>query len=180
MAFCGCSGLTSVIVMIAEPLEISNNTFNGCYNATLYVPAGSKTKYEATYYWENFKEIVEKERCATPTIKHIGGKLKFECETEGVEFISHFSTPPGTDNNTSEVSVPTTYNVSVYAKKEGYLNSDAATANIDIRGKKGDVNQDGEVTITDAVSVVNIILEGGAAAPALKELEEIDSEANPE
>ena len=146
-------------------MKISNYTFYQCYNATLYVPAGSKTKYEAADYWKNFKEIVEMipEKCATPTIKYIDGKLKFECETEGVEFISHFSTPTGADNNLSEVSEPTTNIVSVYAKKEGYLNSDVATANIDVRGIKGDVNQDGVVTITDAVSVVNIIQNGGGS-----------------
>ncbi len=38
-------------------------------------------------------------------------------------------------------------------------------------GKKGDVNQDGVVSISDAVGVVNIILNGGGAeaAPAVEE-----------
>ena len=174
-AFFGCSGLASVIVEIDPPLAIPSDTFIGCYNATLYVPAGSKAKYETADNWKSFKDIVEMgpEKCATPTIKYVGGKLKFECETEGVEFISNFSTPAGVENNTSEVSVPTTYNVSVYAKKDGYLNSDVAKANIDVRGIQGDTNRDGEVTITDAVGVVNIILGNNeATAPALLEPQE--------
>ena len=174
-AFSGCSGLTSVTVNIAEPLTISSLTFNNSYKATLYVPTGSKTKYAAANYWKNFTLIMEiTEKCATPTIKHIGGKLKFECETEGVTFISYFSMPAGSNNNTSEVSVPTTYTVNVYAKKDGYLNSDVAAENIDVRGIQGDVNLDGKVTITDAVSVVNIILNNGeATAPALQDEEEM-------
>ena len=39
-------------------------------------------------------------------------------------------------------------------------NSDVATADVELYiGKKGDVNADGVVDITDAVGVVNIILE---------------------
>ena len=40
---------------------------------------------------------------------------------------------------------------------------------------KGDVNGDGQVTISDAVGVVNIILSGGASAPALQVSEEAES-----
>ena len=98
------------------------------------------------------------ENCATPTIKYIGGKLKFECETEGVEFVSYFSTPADAENNTNEVILPTTYNVSVYARKEGYLNSDIATADVDVRGIQGDVDGDGVVDIADAVRIVNFIV----------------------
>ena len=43
-----------------------------------------------------------------------------------------------------------------------------------MRGIQGDTNQDGKVTITDAVGVVNIILNNGeATAPALQDEEEI-------
>ena len=49
---------------------------------------------------------------------------------------------------------------------------------VDVRGLQGDVNRDGKVTITDAVSVVNIILNGEAsAAPAI---ETPDADKNPE
>ena len=65
-AFSECTGLTSVISLIEEPFEINENTF---YNrvedhdefttATLYVPAGTKSKYESTPAWNMFKNIVE-------------------------------------------------------------------------------------------------------------------------
>ena len=70
-----------------------------------------------------------------------------------------------------------TCQVSVYATKEGYSDSDVTTANVEIAwGKKGDVNQDGKVTIADAVGVVNILLDSSASAPVIEEPEE-DSEA---
>lgn len=57
----------------------------------------------------------------------------------------------------------TTAHISVFASKDGYTDSDAITADVDLNvGAKGDVNQDGVVSITDAVSVVNIILSNGA------------------
>ena len=65
-AFHGCPDLTSVISLIEEPFEINENTF---YNwvgdhdefttATLYVPAGTKEKYESTPAWNKFANIVE-------------------------------------------------------------------------------------------------------------------------
>ena len=60
-AFEYCSGLTSVIVDRATPLTISEGTFSSSNqsNATLYVPYGSKSAYEAADYWKDFNEIIE-------------------------------------------------------------------------------------------------------------------------
>ena len=68
-AFAYCTGLTSVISLIEEPFELNENTFYDDWNwvedhfefttATLYVPAGTKAKYESTPAWNKFKNIVE-------------------------------------------------------------------------------------------------------------------------
>ena len=65
-AFFACTGLTSVISLIEEPFEISEDVFenwvedhNEFTTATLYVPAGTKAKYESTPAWNKFKNIVE-------------------------------------------------------------------------------------------------------------------------
>lgn len=57
--FTGCSGLTSVIVDIEEPLTTAGTVFYNAENAILYVPKGSKTAYAASNSWNNFKKIVE-------------------------------------------------------------------------------------------------------------------------
>ena len=165
-AFSGCNSLTEIKALPTAPPFVYNNTFSN-YSATLKVPEEGKDAYSAHDVWSKFETIqtlsgedVNPEKCATPTIKYIGGKLLFECETEGVEFVYSITTPANTiDQTGNNVDMPHTYTVSVYAKKEGYQNSDVATENIDIRGIQGDTNRDGVVTVADAVGVVNIILE---------------------
>ena len=68
-AFYECTGLTSVISLIEEPFEINEKTFEYSYwveynhyeftTATLYVPTGTKAKYESTPAWNKFANIVE-------------------------------------------------------------------------------------------------------------------------
>ena len=162
--FKGCDALESVTALPETPPFMYANTFSN-YNIPLYVPEASASQYQSTSPWSNFNPIMtlsgeepQTPQCAKPTIAYKNGKLLFECETEDVEFVSHFSTPAGADSNSSEVSIPTVYTVSVYAKKEGYLNSEVVTKDIDIRGLAGDTNGDGEITISDAVGIVDIIL----------------------
>ena len=60
-AFSGCSGLTSFVSEIQDPFEIKENVFSSdTYStATLTVPAGTKSKYQSTNYWNKFTNIVE-------------------------------------------------------------------------------------------------------------------------
>jgi len=67
-AFYGCSNLSQVISDIAEPFEISVNVFqlhdydndiNYASLATLYVPTGKKSEYEAFTGWTQFSDIAE-------------------------------------------------------------------------------------------------------------------------
>ena len=162
--FSGCNALESVTALPETPPFMYANTFSN-YNIPLNVPEASVSQYQSTSPWSDFTTIMtlsgeepETPQCATPTIAFKDGKLLFECETEGVEFISHFSTPAGADNNSSEVLLPTVYTVTVYAKKDGYLNSEVVSKDINIRGLKGDANDDGDITIADAVEIVNTIL----------------------
>ena len=71
-AFYGCTDLTSVISLIEEPFEIEDDVFEMADDvpwdyeitsefttATLYVPTGTKAKYESTPAWNMFTNIVE-------------------------------------------------------------------------------------------------------------------------
>ncbi len=50
--------LESVMSQATTPPEIWSNTFDD-YGMTLYVPAGSKVKYQTAKYWRNFTDIQE-------------------------------------------------------------------------------------------------------------------------
>ena len=78
-AFAGCTKLQEVRSFIENPFVILNDVFenydektNGSTftTATLYVPVGTKAKYEATMGWKNFKTIIE-----TTYIEPIEGEM---------------------------------------------------------------------------------------------------------
>jgi len=97
-------------------------------------------------------------KSATPTISYHNGTFEFSCATEGVEFIPTVKcvTQPLQDGN--KLTIGTTIVVTVYALKDGYIESEPAAISINM-SQVGDVNGDGLVTIEDVVSLVDIILE---------------------
>ena len=60
-AFVNTFDLVEVHALMEEPIVISNSVFWAPENITLYVPVGTKAKYEATDCWKEFKNIVEME-----------------------------------------------------------------------------------------------------------------------
>ena len=97
-------------------------------------------------------------KCATPTIAFVDGRLVFDCETEGVEYVTSISLPDADLQNNNLMELLSCYNISVYAKKDDYIDSDVVSMTIDLNRLKGDVNQDGIVSIADATAIVDIIL----------------------
>ena len=73
-AFSGCSKLSLVSSEIDNPFDISENVFsNIASHATLQVPNGTKSLYQAFSGWtKNFKDIIEKARTVTFSIKATG------------------------------------------------------------------------------------------------------------
>ena len=140
--FYGCTGLTSVISKMENPCYIDVYCFpqDVFYNATLYVPEGTTDKYKATQFWNKFLFIEEGEpgsstqpeenKCATPSISYADKQLTFTCETEGVEYHYTINDADIKSGSSSNVSLTATYEISVYATKSGYTNSDVATATL--------------------------------------------------
>ena len=62
-AFSSCNSLTEILSMITDPFEINPNCWQylNTEEIPLYVPYGSKSKYESTAGWNLFKNIVEME-----------------------------------------------------------------------------------------------------------------------
>ncbi len=165
MAFAGCSALTDVYCLAENaPLATSREFLGLSYeSATLHVPANSVEKYKTAELWKDFGNIVSLPICAKPTIASANGKLTFSCETEGVEFVVSVSPSGKTTYKGSSLllaDMKTTYRVSVYARKEGYEDSEAATIDIDYLPDLDDVNGDGQISISDVVGIVDIILKG--------------------
>ena len=164
-AFTKCNSLNQVNALPENPPFLYDNSFSN-YNITLCVPEASKDVYMATSPWSKFTtfktltgEDVEKKKCAKPTISVENGKLKFSCETEEVDYhytISNNSPASGLGN---DVPFSQNYTITVYATKNGYENSDTATAKITATvGITGDANGDSVVNAADIVKIVNIIM----------------------
>ena len=58
-AFNDCSGLTSITSYITDVFETGDMAFDGCKNATLFVPKGLVRTYQSTYDWRSIKKIKE-------------------------------------------------------------------------------------------------------------------------
>lgn len=59
--FCGCGSLETIIAESENPFNFIEDVFDYVTydNATLYIPTNSLAAYNASYYWNKFKNIVE-------------------------------------------------------------------------------------------------------------------------
>lgn len=184
-AFGYCPNIQSIYSYIEKPFDIDRSTFlyygdDKKYHftsANLYVPIGTRSTYENAEGWKLFQNIVEmepenKEKCATPTITYIHGKLHFDCATPGARFMSKVTAADAMESEKQDVQLSAQYIVSVKAVAKGYADSDEVTATVtwgdgtmvvenitveDTRDMKGDVNNDGTVDVADIASVISIM-----------------------
>ena len=117
------------------------------------------TEIDTSKYYEHsyIKTTLKGPGCATPTIAYSGGKLKFSCETEGVQFVSTITDDDIKSYDTEEVELSVTYTISVYATKAGYENSEVATATlcwIDVEPQKEGITDEDAVTEVKALPVL--------------------------
>ena len=70
LAFSGCVNLTTVISYIKEPFN-AQGFYYVPSSCTLYVPVGTKAKYETTDGWKEFKNIVEFSNASVTLTKEI-------------------------------------------------------------------------------------------------------------
>ena len=145
-----CDNLATVVSLIEKPFKIrgklsgldgafSKNTF---MNGTLYVPKGTKEAYKATDGWKDFlfveegnggggePVIPETKKCEKPAISYQNGKLTFRSGTDGATCVSSITDADMGTFTTNEVQLSVTYNISVYATKAGYEDSETVIATL--------------------------------------------------
>ena len=135
-AFAGCNSLSAIKALPDAPPFLYDNSFTN-FNVPLYVPDESLDAYKTAQGWKNFTtigtlsgETPETKKCATPMIAYEDGKLKFSSETEEVEFNYTISDSDIKSSKGAEVSLTATYEITVVATRDGYQNSDPATATL--------------------------------------------------
>ena len=131
------SSISVIISYIMEPFNVSGVFSQDTqYNATLFVPEGTIEKYKNMSGWKNFLYIEEigtpptPKKCEKPTIGYSYGKLTFTSSTEGATYHYSINDSDIQAGSGSEVQLAVTYNISVYAAKEGCENSETATATL--------------------------------------------------
>ena len=167
-AFAGCSELTDVYCHAEKVPDTEADAFNGSYieYVTLHVPASAMNDYKTTAPWSGFGtlktiENVTLEKCATPTISYIDGKVVFACDTEGAIVKSNFMDNNASDYADSEVSFIPTYTITAYATKAQYEDSDVATATLCWIACDEEAEEPGEGIIHIPSKAVLISTQGG-------------------
>ena len=138
--FAECSNLENVYCYAERITDLGWSIFRDSYieYATLHVPSSVLSYYQTTYPWSGFGTIKALEgnekKCETPTISFVDGKLTFSCETEGAKCHYTISCPDAASGETStensSVTLNAYYDITCYAKAEGFINSDVATAKL--------------------------------------------------
>ena len=141
------SNLEEFTITSEEPPYLYTNVFGtqDLSTATLYVPESKTGYYQTTEPWSKFGKVLtlsgetpeepeEPQKCSTPSISYSDGQLQFTCETEGAQY---YYTLNNSDVKTGEtlaesnnVNLSACYDITCYAKAEGFVNSDAATAKL--------------------------------------------------
>lgn len=140
-AFSRCGNLTMIKSYIENPYWIDASVFEFSLSGTttLYVPKDTKALYQNTFCWNQMPNIVEMEsagdepigvKCSAPTIQYKNGKLCYSCNTIGAEFVTTITDTDIDTHNGNEVELCVVYQISVYAKAEGYDNSDMVYATL--------------------------------------------------
>ena len=138
-AFANCKNIKDLYCYSEKVPSTDTNAFENSYinGSTLHVPDASINAYKQAEPWKNFKTIVglngttpQTQKCETPTISYGGKKLTFSCETEDVEYVYEIKDSDIKKGYDSEIQLTATYEISVYATKQGYENSDVATATL--------------------------------------------------
>lgn len=166
-AFYDCSSIKKVTTYAQTPPTCSTNSFartDIVLNETvLEVPKGTVSTYKNKSVWNYFNQVNElPDPCASPTIEWGNGEILITCPTEGAEFHYSIKSDDVKTGILKEGRLPINakYEISVYATAEGYRPSEIVTKTVaasSLDGTKGDMNNDGRLTISDITKLVDAV-----------------------
>ena len=135
--FAGCVNLRDVYCHAEQLPETESDAFDYAYpqNATLHVPANAIEDYRTTTPWSNFGQIIAIgdetiNKCATPAISYINGKVSLTCEEQAAEVVTEVVSDNEQIYQGLEFDFTATYTFNAYAVKNGYENSDTVSVTI--------------------------------------------------
>ena len=84
-AFADCNELIEIVSQLGQPFSINVNVFSSdsYSSAILYVPIGTKAKYETTEGWKNFTNIIETDFNEQPK-----GDLNLDSQVNGTDVVA--------------------------------------------------------------------------------------------
>ena len=140
--FANCPKIEDVYCYAVRYPTTATNAFSSSYPdyITLHVPENSVTQYKSASPWNTFYDVVPLDynateipgapKCAKPTISYVKGQLVMNCATEGVEYITDITDTDIKQHHSSTITLSATYEIRVFAIKQGYNNSEIATATL--------------------------------------------------
>lgn len=138
-AFANCANLADVYCYASSVPSTSVDAFNNSFIdfATLHVPSSVLNVYSGVDPWKNFMKIVttdgstpEIQKCERPTISYENGQLRMSCATAGVQYVTDITNADIRRFYDETITLTATYNISVYATRSGYYDSDVVTATL--------------------------------------------------
>ncbi|MBO7267966.1 MAG: leucine-rich repeat protein [Bacteroidaceae bacterium] len=164
-AFEYCSGVTNIHLLGKTPPTVGSDNFTQSQytDITIYVPTGTLETYKTADTWKNFWDIREEDttetpeeevkKCATPLITYNNSGLDIASETDGSEIRTTIKCSDVDSFNGSRIDLSATYNITAYATKSGYLNSETATATLCWIAVSGD-SEDNSIIKVEAMPVL--------------------------
>ena len=168
-AFQNCTSLRDITSEITDVFVTGDNAFTGCENATLHVPAGTYVAYSGRADWNRIIHIVEGTE---------GFKMTMACNTKGKVLVNNETiftnkikdvevneeeenTFEFIPNEGCKLEQVTLNGLDVISSVENNTLKAVIPANSQMNvvfSKAGDMNNDGNIDISDVVSLVNMIL----------------------
>lgn len=128
---------------VSDDTGTLSDFFNGNYNGCRY----QGNSIRPVFVGKEEEHLT----CSKPEISYADGRLFFRSETEGVHFVSTItSSDCATKTVKDAISITGTYEISVYAAKQGYENSPRATAVL--IWTSGNLDSDSETAVRDVYS----------------------------